>query len=104
MLWAEKGINETLMDESLMKRSFHAGWAGIPVVFQNGVPYIVGDKSAKGVLPWHRQELTIYSHVLIDLAKRYGKDIPDVEFVLLTNDEMGPVVDRKNMPPLPYFR
>jgi hypothetical protein len=104
MSWSGAGITEAMMDEVLMERTFFEGWMGIPIIIKGGIPYMVGNRNASGIAPWFRTEFMIYSQVIIDLTKRYGKDIPDVEFVIMTDDEPGPLIDQDNMPPLPYFR
>lgn len=107
LLWAPTGIDAALMDKAFTSRTYYGGRAGIPLVVHQGALYVVGNRSAEGVLPWHRQELLEYVVVLRHLLSKHGTSIPDVDLVLLTNDEPEDLLtgqQPRTTPPLPYFR
>ncbi len=104
MPWAGHGIDETLIDQAFRDRTYHNAMPGIPFVFRDGVPYVVGNSSADALLPWHRDGLMTYCHIMVHLSKLFGRHIPDVEFVIMADDEPGEVIDRMHMPPIPTFR
>jgi hypothetical protein len=51
----------------------------------------------------YKRELIIYAHVMIHLSKTFGKQIPDLELVLYTNDEPDRAASQ-GAPPTPQFR
>jgi hypothetical protein len=106
LLWASSGIDSALMDKAFTQRTYYHGRAGMPVVIHKGQLYTVGNRSAEGVLPWHRQELIEYVVILRHLLSKHGSSIPDVDMVLLTNDEPEDLLTgaTRATPPLPYFR
>jgi hypothetical protein len=78
--------------------------AGLPIVFKDGKPWTL-QSSNISVVKWHAQEIVIYAHVLVHLSSMFGSQIPDSEFVVMVNDQPGPVKDQlKEWPPVPLFR
>jgi hypothetical protein len=59
----------------------------------------------RGLPGWWQRNMVIYAHIMVGLARQLGSQIPDSEFVIVTNDEPGPAMaERAATPPLPYFR
>jgi hypothetical protein len=59
-----------------------------------------------GVAGWWQRNMIIYAHVMVKLSQQLGSEIPDSEFVIVTNDEPEPASTERvaTAAPLPYFR
>jgi hypothetical protein len=68
--------------------------AGIPIIFKDGQAYMLGNKSIKGLPMWIKRELLVYAHAMVHLADKFGRQLPDTEMVIYSDD----------VPGLPAFR
>ena len=55
---------------------------------------MLGNKSIKGLPMWIKRELLVYSHAMVHLADKFGRQLPDTEMVIYSDD----------VPGLPAFR
>jgi hypothetical protein len=64
---------------------------------------MLGNRSIKGLPLWIKRELLVYSHAMVHLAGKYGKQMPDTELVISSDDVPGLPAFREAARP-PVFR
>lgn len=87
MPWQTSGISEKMMDYTHETEGYYIGAPGLPIVIKSGQVYVIDKSDLKLLMPWHAKEVVIYAHVLKHLEQMYGKELPDTEFLIRTNDE-----------------
>jgi hypothetical protein len=108
MPWQSSGISEKMMDYTHETEGYYIGAPGLPIVIKSGQVYVIDKSDLKLLMPWHAKEVVIYAHVLKHLEQMYGKELPDTEFLIRTNDEtehdMVSTINGRSFNAAPVFR
>ncbi len=83
--WKDTGISREAVDLATARYTTRGGQKGVTLAFYGGTPYIIDEPKLHG-LGHHCNILFTYMLVMMDLARQYGKLIPDLEFVLASSD------------------
>jgi hypothetical protein len=78
-----------MMERTFASEGYWTGVQGLAISIRGGAVYVVDGGHMDLVPPWHAKELIIYAHVLEYLGRKFGAQLPDVEFLLRTDDETG---------------
>lgn len=117
--WKDEGITSDLMDELVETRTISTyGQKAIGVMFKDGRPFILSNLSHIHSVGHHTRLLVGHLLLFQSLSKKFGKAVPDVEFVvssfdvpqvLLSQDapkgrRKGKEKDKERPPLLPILR
>ncbi|GLC45641.1 hypothetical protein PLESTB_001789300 [Pleodorina starrii] len=80
-----RGISREAVDAAIGRYTTRGGQKGMALAFYGGVPYLIDEPKLAG-LGHHVNILFTYMLVMLDLARQYGKLIPDLEFVIASSD------------------
>lgn len=87
-LWRDVGIPKAAVDKSIATFSMSGKNKGVALAFSGGRAYVIEPISSSILngANHHAQLILVYLMVMLGLERRFGKHIPDVEFVLATSD------------------
>ncbi|EFJ50005.1 hypothetical protein VOLCADRAFT_89377 [Volvox carteri f. nagariensis] len=85
-LWNNsEGISREALNLAISRYTTRGQQKGMALAFYDGVPYVVDEPKLTG-LGHHVNILFTYMLVMLDLARQYGNQIPDIEFVIASSD------------------
>ncbi|GLI70499.1 hypothetical protein VaNZ11_015405 [Volvox africanus] len=79
------GISREALDLAINRYTTKGGQKGMTLAFYGGVPYLIDEPKLEG-LGHHVNILFTYMLVMLDLARQYGSQIPNMEFVIASSD------------------
>ena len=93
--WKDNGISAALMDWLVVNKSI--SWHGqkaIGIMFKGGVPFVLSNLTYIYSVGHHAQLLVGHMMLFEALSKRFGSQIPDVEFLISSFDVPQVLIER----------